>query len=216
MRHRSMAQVLLPTLVAGFLVLIARPASGDAVVIDFEEFLGMFSWSGEPIPEAARLSDQLAETYGVVFSSGAPYVAVVYLPPGAATSGINAIGGSTPDGILTYDRQWPVVFTFVDPEAPTLPATTDFVSVRGDLWGDSGMDVILNAYDIYGNLVDSDQQFDSGGETLTVTGPGIHRVEFLGSSDTNGVAVDDLTFNPVAQPVAVESQTWGRLKAIYR
>jgi hypothetical protein len=216
MRISRWPRVLLLMLITGFLVLVALPASGDTVVIDFEEFYGMFSWSGEPIPEAARLSDQLADTYGVVFSSGAPYVAVVALPEGAAPSGINAIGGSTPDGILTYDREWPVVFTFVDPEHPTLPATTDFVSVRGDLWGDSGMGVILNAYDIDGHLVDSDQQYDSGGETLTVTGPGIHRVEFLGSYDTRGVALDDLTFNPVEHPVPVKSQTWGRIKGLYR
>ena len=98
----------------------------------------------------------------------------------------NGIGGSTPHGILTYDREWPVVFTFVDPQNPTMPAVTNFVSVRGDLVGDSGMEVILNAYDVNGVLVDSDQAFDSGGETLTVTGSGIHRVEFLGS--TTGVA----------------------------
>jgi hypothetical protein len=216
MRTSARPRVLLRMLVAGLLVLVAQPASGDTVVIDFEEFYGMFSWAGEPIPEEARLSDQLAATYGVVFSSGAPYVAVVALPEGAAPSGVNGIGGSTPDGILTYDRMWPVVFTFVDPGNPTMPATTDFVSVRGDLWGDSGMDVILNAYDIDGHLVDSDQQYDSGGETLSVTGPGIHRVEFLGSYDTRGVALDDLTFNPVLQPVPAESQTWGRLKNLYR
>jgi hypothetical protein len=49
-----------------------------------------------------------------------------------------------------------------------------------------------------------------------VTGPGIHRVEFLGSYDTRGVALDDLTFNPVGQPVPAESQTWGLLKSLYR
>jgi hypothetical protein len=216
MQVRARARVRLWVLVAGLLVLVAQRASGDNVVIDFEEFYGMFSWAGEPIPEGARLSDQLADTYGVVFSSGAPYVAVVALPEGAAPSGTNAIGGATPDGILTYDRAWPVVFTFVDPENPTLPATTDFVSVRGDLWGDSGMDVILNAYDIDGHLVDSNQQYDSGGETLTVTGPAIHRVEFLGSYDTRGVALDDLTFSPVEHPVPVNSQTWGRIKCLYR
>jgi hypothetical protein len=78
------------------------------------------------------------------------------------------------------------------------------------------MEVILNAYDVNGVLVDSDQALDSGGETLIVAGPGIHRVEFLGTHDVDGVGLDDLTFNPVVPlPSPVESQTWGRVKALY-
>jgi hypothetical protein len=187
------------------------------VVIDFESFFGMGYSSGQPIPVAARLSDQLGTADGVVFSSGASYVAVVDLGIGHATSGTNGIGGSTPDGILTYDHRWPLVIRFVDPQAPEMPAVTDFVSVRGDLWGSSGMNVTLNAYDLNGALVDSDQVPDIGGETLVVTGAGIHRVEFLGTTDQDGVALDDLTFNPVVVgPTAAESQTWGRVKALYR
>lgn len=216
MRHTAGPLKLRRILAAGSVAVIVFSATGGTVVIDFEAFYGMNYLSGQPIPEAARLSDQLAATDGVVFSSGAPYVAVVASGEGHATSGVNAVGGSTPDGILTYDRQWPVVFTFVDPENPGAPATTDFVSVRGDLWADSEMDVILNAYDVHGHLVDSDQQYDSGGETLTVTGSGIHRVEFLGTHDWCGVGLDDLTFNPVGPPVAVEPQTWGRVKGLYR
>lgn len=216
MRHGAGSQALLRMLVAGFLAVTALPVAGGTVVIDFEEFYAMNYLSGYPIPEAARLSDQLATTDGVIFSSGAPYVAVVHCEPDCAPSGVNMIGGSTPDGILTYDRAWPVVFTFVDPQNPGLPAATDFVSVRGDLWGDSQMYVILNAYDVNGALVDSDQEFDCGGETLTVAGPGIHRVEFLGSHDWCGVALDDLTFNPVEPPTAPGSQTWATVKAMFR
>jgi hypothetical protein len=205
------------TLAAGSMAVAAPRAADEPIVIDFEAFYGMSYFSGQPIPEAARLSDELAATYGVLFSSGAEYVAVVDLGVGHATSGTNGIGGSTPDGMLTYDREWPVVFTFVDPENPVMPAVTDFVSARGDLWANSGMDVFLNAYDVNGALVDSDEAFDSGGETLTVTGPGIHRVEFLGTHDWCGVGLDDLTFNPVTPPpTPVASQTWGRVKAQYR
>ena len=216
MRHGAGLGTLLPMLVVGCVAVTALPPAGRAVVIDFEAFYAMNYLSGYPIPEAARLSDQLADTDGVIFSSGAPYVAVVHCEPDCAPSGVNMIGGSTPDGILTYDREWPVVFTFVDPQNPEMPAATDFVSVRGDLWADSGMDLILNAYDVNGVLVDSDQAFDSGGTILTVTGSGIHRVEFLGSHDWCGVALDDLTFDPITPPTAVGSQTWARVKALYR
>jgi hypothetical protein len=217
MRHVTGHPTVLGMLALASLAVVAVPAAGQPVVIDFEAFDAMFSWAGEPIPEAARLSDALATTHGVLFSSGAPYVAVVYCDPGCPTSGLNMIGGSTPDGILTYDRQWPIVFQFVDPEDSGAPAATDFVSVRGDLVGDSGMYVTLNAYDIGGVLIDSDEAFDSGGETLTVTGAGIHRVEFLGSHDDRGVGLDDLTFNPVAAlPTPVALPTWGIVKALYR
>ncbi|MDM7916888.1 MAG: hypothetical protein ACE15D_18515 [Candidatus Eisenbacteria bacterium] len=125
------------------------------------------------------------------------------------------IGGSTPDGYLTYERGWPVVFTFVDPGDPNIPASTDYVSVRCDLWSDSGMNVVLNAYDLEGVLVDSDEVFDSPGALLEVTAAAIHRVEFLGSHDWCGVALDDLTFDPVG-PTAVAPSTWGTLRALYR
>jgi hypothetical protein len=194
----------------------AATARAEAVVIDFEAFPGMIYLSGNPIPESARLADQLASSLGVVFSSGAPYVAVVELGAGHATSGINAIGGSTPGGILTYDRQWPLVFQFVDPQSPAMPAATDFVSVRLDLWASSGLEVDLNAYDVNGVLIASAQSFDIAGAMMSVDGPGIHRVEFLGTHDNDGVGLDDLTFNPVvALPTAVQSCTWGGVKAQY-
>lgn len=216
MRRQAGLYAILRALAISCMIVASVPATGLSTLIDFEEFYAMNYLSGYPIPEAARLSDQLAITDGIIFSSGAPYVAVVHCEPDCATSGVNMIGGSTPDGILTYERQWPVIFTFVDPQNPGVPAATDFVSVRGDLWADSGMDVILNAYDVDGALIDSDQEFDSGGVTLTVTGAGIHRVEFLGSHDWCGVALDDLTFNPVTPPTPVGSLTWASVKAMFR
>jgi hypothetical protein len=217
MRHSAGPTVLLRILVIVFLPLTASPAAGEPVLIDFEMLDAMDFWSGQPIPEAARLSDELATTHGVLFSSGAGYVAVVALGVGHATSGTNGIGGSTPDGILTYDRGWPVVFQFVDPQNPVGPAVTDFVSVRGDLSGTSGQEVIINAYDVSGGLVDSDHVLDFGGETLTVAAAGIHRVEFLGTQDDCGVGLDDLTFNPVIPiPTPTTSRTWGRVKAAHR
>ena len=168
----------------------------ELLVIDFEGLSAMTFFSGNPIPPDARLSDAFLLTHGVSFSSGSPYVAVVDLGIGHATSGTNGIGGSTPAGVLTYDRQFPIVVSFFDPSDPSTPAVTDFVSVRGDLLG-SGQLVTLNAFDIAGHLIASFTTTDDGGETLSVSAPGIHSVQFLGTNDNAGVALDDLTFNRV-------------------
>jgi hypothetical protein len=114
---------------------------------------------------------------GVRFSSGNSYVAVIENGIEHAVSGKNAIGGSTRDGKLTYDSQVPVVARFFDPANPTSPAVTDFVSVRGDLWG-SGLLMTLKAFDLQGNLLAESSAPDNGGTTLTVARPGIHYVEF--------------------------------------
>src|SRR5262245_3692883 len=121
------------------------------------------------------------------------------------TSGINGIGGSTPKGILTYDRSFPIVATFFDPGAPGTPAITDFVSLRIDQLGDSGLSVTLEAFDLDGVLVDSFSIDDISGSTLEVSAPGIHSVRFLGTNDIGGAGVDDFTFSavvPVPEPTS--------------
>jgi hypothetical protein len=152
--------------------------------------------AGNPIPPEAQLFDAFLATHGVRFSSGSAYVAVVNLGPGHATSGVNGIGGSTPTGLLTYDRMNPITASFFDPNNPSLPAVTNFVSPRGDLIG-TGQSITLNAFDVNGSLIASDTAADNGGATLIVATPGIHSVQFLGTQDYGGVALDDFTFNPV-------------------
>ncbi|MGE0536608.1 MAG: hypothetical protein AB7O68_16680 [Pirellulales bacterium] len=160
----------------------------------------MTYFSGTPIPSDARLSDQFVSTLGVVFSSGAGYVAVVNLGSTQTTSGINGIGGSTPDGILTYDRNDPITATFYDPSNPAIPATTDFVSVRGDLDATSGQSPALEAFDNLGNLIGTVTLPDVAGQTWSISMPGIHSVRFNGvinGAFSDGVALDDFRFNPV-------------------
>jgi hypothetical protein len=188
-----------------------------AVVIDFENLPAMPVVAGAPIPAAARLSNQFLLSDGVAFRSGATYVAVVELGPNHATSGVNGIAGSTPDGRLWYEPIYPVAARFFYPADPSQLAVTDFVSLRGDLEGDSGGSVTLNAYDVAGNLIGSITVPDSGGQLLAISTPGIHRVEFLGTNNNYGVSVDDFTFNAVTPIVnAADETTWGRVKAIYR
>jgi hypothetical protein len=172
-------------------------ASASPIVLDFEGLSAMPLFGGGAIPDAARLSDQFLTSFGVRFSSGDPYVAVVELGDGHATSGVNGIGGSRPGGILTYDRAFPVVATFFDPSDPSTAAVTDFVSVRADLSGE-GQLITLNAYDVHGSLLRSFTTVNTAGPTLSVAAPGIHSVRFLGTIDSAGAALDDFTFNPVS------------------
>lgn len=161
--------------------------------LDFENLDSMTFMSGNPIALHARLSDAFLYTHGVRFNSGSPYVAVVGLGVGHATSGTNGIGGSTPNGILTYDAQFPIVARFFDSSNPSIPAVTGFVSVCGDLLG-AGQVITLNAFDLDGNMVASSSGTDDGGRTLSVSAPGIHTVKFIGPKGGGGVALDDFTF----------------------
>ena len=81
-----------------------RPTNGELVTVDFESLTGMTYMPGNAVPAFARLSNQLASAQGVIFSSksGAPYVAVVELGYGHATSGRNGIGGVTNDNTWLY------------------------------------------------------------------------------------------------------------------
>jgi hypothetical protein len=192
--------LILAVLISGFCSLGAARIQAEPIVLDFEGLTAMPHTSIQtPIPLQARLSDAFLPIHGVKFSSGSPYVAVVDLGLGHATSGVNGIGGSTPTGLLTYDRMYPIVASFFDPNNPSMPAVTDFVSVRGDLAGD-GQSITLNAFDVNGSLIASFTVPDSGGATLSISAPGIHAVQFLGTQDLGGVALDDFTFNPVTSP----------------
>jgi hypothetical protein len=189
--------VIVAVVIPVFWVFVAGQASAELMVIDFEGLGAMpFFDIQNPIPPSAQLSDAFLSTHGVRFSSGSPYVAVVDLGDGHATSGANGIGGSTLAGVLTYDRQFPIVVSFFDPSDPSRPAVTDFVLVRGDLHG-GGQSITLNAFDVDGNFLTSFTTTDDGGATLFVAAPGIHSVQFLGTQDEGGVALDDLTFNRV-------------------
>jgi hypothetical protein len=168
----------------------------DAATIDFETIPGMEN-AIVPVPTESQLSDQFLSTLGVRFSSGSPYVAVVGLGEGHATSGINGIGGTTPGGLLTYDGAFPIVATFFDPNNPTVPATTDFVSLRIDLVPTSALNIRLDAFDVNARLIGSFTTVDSSGALLQVAVAGIHSVQFVGTVDNSGAAVDDFTFNSV-------------------
>jgi hypothetical protein len=170
-----------------------------ALVIDFEGLNGMTYLGGSSIPSASRLSTQLLQTQGVKFSSTDPYVAIVQLGTGHATSGVNGIGGAK-NGILSYSSSDPINISFFIPSDPTQKAITTMVSLRPDRWGGGGQ-VSLVAYNDQDAVLATVSAVDSSGPLLSITHPGIHKVSFIGTTYAGGVAVDDLTFAPLT-PVA--------------
>ena len=169
-------------------------AFASPTVIDFEDLVGMTFFVGNPVPPASQLSDHYLNTFGIRFSSGDPYVAVVAMGLGHATSGVNGLAGTDGNGLNT--GAVPIDAAFFDPSNTTTKAVTDFVSLRGDLWG-GGSPISLIAYDLDGNVIASDTQPDTGGATLSVSIPGIHSVRYI---NNGSVGIDDFTFN---EPIAV-------------
>src|SRR5439155_24177648 len=114
------------------LCLSVVPSHAQNTTIDFEGLPSISNVGGIPVPASGQLSDQLLPIYGVRFSSESaqPYVAVVGLGAGHATSGTNGIGGVNADNFLTYSNG--IRIEFFLPSSPTTKATTDSVSIRGD------------------------------------------------------------------------------------
>ncbi len=172
-------------------------ANAAPIILSFEDIPGMGNLAGTPIPPASQLSNQYQPIYGVSFSSGSSYVGVLWMNPGDAPSGSNVVGGSTLSGNLTFSSNYPIVATFTDPNNPSVLATTDFVSLQVDRFSAVARTLTLNAFDINGNLIATYTVPDLGGPTLHVSVPGIHSVQFIGTVDSDGAAIDNFTFDPV-------------------
>jgi len=177
------------------------PGDGPATTLTFDSFPGCNYLAGSPVPPASRVSNQFQAQTGLVISSGGGYASVTNNPGAPSTP--NALGGSTPGNLVTYARANPVTFTFFDPHNSSRKGAVKSFSLIGDTLGLASQNVMIKAYDVHGNLVATDTKADVGGETLSVSfsTPIIHQVVFLGSvGDNDGVAVDNVTFTPVAVP----------------
>lgn len=168
---------------------------GDAAVsrvkIDFEAVNGVTPGpiSGS-VPVAARLSDQLQSMYGVTFASVAkPYVALVRLGAGHATSGVNGIGSVSATDTMAYAI---TNITFTVPGRPAVAAVTDFVAIRGDQNAIIGT-ATLEAFDTQqvslGKVTVADK---AGGLKLEFQHAGIHSIAV--SQVSNTIGYDDLEF----------------------
>ncbi len=173
-------------------------ATPDAVVapitIDFEMVDGVTPGGiSGAVAAGSRLSNQLQAGYGVSFRSvDKPYVALVRLGSGHATSGLNGIGSVSASDTMAYST---MTITFSMPANPSLPAVTNQVSIRGDQIATAGT-ASVEAFDVdevsLGKATVNDV---SGGLTLLIAQPKIHSVTFTQVSKT--IAFDDLVFNPL-------------------
>jgi hypothetical protein len=169
---------------------------GAQTTINFEGLGSMANAEGVPVPASAQLSSAFLGQ-GVRFSSGSAFVAVLNLGAGHATSGVLGVAGTTAAGNSSYSV--PIIIEFFNPALSAQLATTNTVSIRSDLSG-SGAPITLNAFDVFGALLGSSTLADLGGPTLSVTAPGIHRVEVIGNGSS---AFDDLQFGPLTAVSAI-------------
>jgi hypothetical protein len=203
-RQRTESVVGLACLLLSVAIVGAQP-----VTIDFESFTGMTFVSGNPVPAASQLSSQLLFSRGLNFSSeSTPYVAVVALGSGHATSGINGIGGVDSSGLLSYAT--PMRIDFFLPGSPTTPAATDSVSIRNDLIANGTEPVTIEAFDVSGTPLGRATMVDDHPFTLSLSVPGIHSVRISEGPSAQAAAFDDFTFNSALIAVP-EPSTWALL-----
>jgi serine/threonine protein kinase len=176
-----------------------QPAQTQRIVVDFEQFNGI-NQMGFPekgtVPDYAKLYKQLLDSYGVIFTSGSPFV-VVFCYYRGIPSGTNYIWGSAPDGTATCSSDYPIKISFFKPGDSSIPAYTNYVSVQPDLLG-NGKPISLKAYDLNGDVVAECTKPDSGLKLeVSTSDMKIHYVKFFGHAEHNsdGVGIDDLTFN---------------------
>jgi hypothetical protein len=195
------------------LVIAAMTMAGQAqaAFITFEEAVvtPMINSPGAFVPGGAQLSNQYLATDGVLFTSGAGFAAVanhgfdIYTP-----SAPNLIGGTNADGTLNYAAT--ITASFFTTANTNILATTNSVSVLGDLLGFGSGTVTLSAFDYLGNLLgvvtDTDDKLPGSGPVLTLNLAGIHSVTFSGTSGT--VGFDNFQFGELS-PAAVPGPVVG-------
>src|SRR5580698_10450338 len=192
MRHAFIYSVL------GVLVLAATCQAGTitfdnppAGLVPNSSFI-----EGTAVDADAELTDQF-ESLGAIFSTegGSPFAALVDLGSGHAVSGTNGIGAVNSSGDLAYNLDTDI---FLVVPGTLMPAVTDSISIQGDEIPSYG-NVIFTAYDINGNQIASGTVEDTGGNTFSLSVPGIH--EFRLHSTNGDVAYDNLVFDvPTAPP----------------
>lgn len=197
-RRPTRLAALAATLAAIFAATLPAARLDAQGAIDFEGLGWMENLPGQPVPAAARLADHYLASHGVRFTSaGQPFVAVVTLGVGHATSGTLGVGGVTALGRLAYDA--PFFVDFFHPADPSRIATTESFSIRNDRHPVGGT-MRLRAFDVFGTLLGAAEFDDRHGTVLTIALPGMHRVEVRGTRTT---AFDDLAFGPLSPAARV-------------
>ena len=194
---------------------LALVGQAHAATITFEEavLVAMNNSPGSAVTAGAQLSDQFLATDGVLFSSGAGYAAVVnHGFPDLTPSPPNLIGGTAAGGTLDYSAA--IRASFFTTANTSVLATTNFVSVLGDMFPFNSGTITLSAYDYLGNLLgsvsDTDNHTSGTAPILTLNFSGMHSVTFSGTSGT--VGFDNFQFGDLTAVNAVpEPSTWAMM-----
>jgi hypothetical protein len=152
---------------------------------------------GTELAPYTAVSNQLASSHGVLFSSqNYPSVTFTEVYPtiwgvyGCETWALPSNGG------------WfntPIFVSFVDPADGVTPAVVNTVSAN---WGDGGGDfdaVDLRAYDLSNNLILTQTFSGSSLTVISISAPGINRVEFWANTNV-GSPTSDTGFDWIDYP----------------
>lgn len=172
---------------------VARLGTPIRVTLDLSQFSGMTGAANAIVPLGSRLSNQLLYTKGILFSSGAPYAAIVNVGSTVAPIGSTALMSVASNNRLSLDGSLPVRGEFFSPNNGISPAVTDSISVQADKTAGPGT-ATLKAYGLDGSLLATQNSADFGGETLSISIPGIHRWEFTGDGT---IYIGNIQFNQV-------------------
>jgi len=171
---------------------------------------------GTEQPMYTSITNQLALTHGVTFSSTMPFVTF-------GVNGVNTVGiyGTDPsfNPLADYAAySAPIELTFVDMSNGVTPAvvTGTINAVFGDGGGDTD-GIRLRAYDINNILIGTQTALSVSFGPISITGTGIHRIVFdqSGLGDpTSDTFLDWVSYPepvPVPEPSAVFLIVWAGL-----
>jgi hypothetical protein len=158
---------------------VARIGGSALVTLDLNPLAGMPNIANAVVPLGSRLSNQFLYTDGILFSSGAAFAAIVNVGSSVAPAGHNAVMSVAPNNRLSLTGTYPIRGTFYSPSNGTTPAVSDYVSIQADLIGGTG-NAVLTAFGLDGSVLATRSAPDVGGESISVSVPGIHRWEFVG------------------------------------
>jgi hypothetical protein len=175
---------------------LASTSLSDAVVIDFEglPFTPVVAGTIPAIPASVLIDNFKAD--GVIFGkSGVSAGVAVVRDSFAPSSGLNTVAGldaagNIPGGVGATVGD--IFFSFVVPGTST-PASTDLASFTiGDGGGD--LDIFqIRTFDLADSLINTQDVSGSSRFPVTISVPGIHRVEVDFTGDF-GYSLDDLSF----------------------
>lgn len=156
---------------------------------------------GTELAPYTAVSNQLGVGYGATFSS-LNYAAVTFTELIPGTWGVQGCEPWSPPSNGGWYSS-PIFVEFVDPANGVTPAVVNGTITA--MWGDGGGDldaVDMRAYDLNNVLVTSQTFSGTTFTQISLTGVGIHRVEFWANTNV-GAGTSDTGFDWISYPTPV-------------